>query len=243
MTIKEAVEILKKNTACYDVDKSYCREVGSCFNCPNYCTTEGLCTAKRTIIDHFERVDSEGETFDINFIHYHNEVNLCDSCKQTYPECPSTTEDVLFGDGKGDDNICACALYKPKTGDRTTDDIISRQAEIDALKEEVYPCETDYDEGYMAALKKAIWVVEKWLPPVQPEQRWIPCNERLPDYSVEVLTYTAIADFIEVQTLEIDNIGIFHWENQEGDWQVADAVTAWMPLPEPYKEERREDEN
>lgn len=48
--------------------------------------------------------------------------------------------------------------------------LIDRQAAIDALKEEEYPCENDYDEGYMAALDKAVWIVEKWLPSAQPER-------------------------------------------------------------------------
>ena len=48
-------------------------------------------------------------------------------------------------------------------------DLISRQAAIDALKEEEYPCESDYDEGYMAALDKAVWIIEKWLPSAQQE--------------------------------------------------------------------------
>lgn len=51
----------------------------------------------------------------------------------------------------------------------SSEDAVSRQAAIDALKEEEYPCESDYDEGYMAALDKAVWIVEKWLPSAQPE--------------------------------------------------------------------------
>ena len=42
-----------------------------------------------------------------------NGVNLCDSCKQSYPGCDAHADDMCFGDGKGDDNICACAKYKP----------------------------------------------------------------------------------------------------------------------------------
>lgn len=49
-------------------------------------------------------------------------------------------------------------------------DLIERQAAIDALKEEEYPCESDYDKGYMSALKKSVWIMEKWLPSAQPEQ-------------------------------------------------------------------------
>ena len=41
----------------------------------------------------------------------HNAVNLCDTCRHTYPGCPSG-DDVIFGDGVGGDNICACAKYE-----------------------------------------------------------------------------------------------------------------------------------
>jgi len=42
-----------------------------------------------------------------------NKVNLCDSCKQEYPVCVAGSEDVFFGDGAGNDNVCCCALYAP----------------------------------------------------------------------------------------------------------------------------------
>ena len=62
-------------------------------------------------------------------------------------------------------------------------DLISRAAAIDALKEEEYPCESDYDEGYMAALDKAVWIMEKWLPSAQPT---------LHGYNIEHLELIAI---------------------------------------------------
>jgi len=40
-----------------------------------------------------------------------NKVNLCDSCTWKYPECKY--DNLIFGDGKGDDNICACSNYAP----------------------------------------------------------------------------------------------------------------------------------
>lgn len=44
-----------------------------------------------------------------------NQVHLCDSCSYTYPECPSVYTDVIFGNGIGNDNICACSKYLPST--------------------------------------------------------------------------------------------------------------------------------
>lgn len=44
-----------------------------------------------------------------------NQVHLCDSCRYVYPECPSEKDDVIFGNRKGNDNICACNKYEPFT--------------------------------------------------------------------------------------------------------------------------------
>ena len=41
-----------------------------------------------------------------------NQVNLCDSCKHNYPNCPAGKDDVLYGNSKGGDNICTCNKYK-----------------------------------------------------------------------------------------------------------------------------------
>ena len=117
-------------------------------------------------------------------------------------------------------------------------DLIERQAAIDALKEERCPCESDYDEGYLSMLDKAIWIMDEWLPSAQPEQRWIPCSERLPEkdgrYQVTRYDYVANTEFIDILWYE-ENL----WWNRHstGDY----AVIAWMPLPEPYRAERRTD--
>lgn len=42
-----------------------------------------------------------------------NAVHLCDSCQYTYATCPSHGNDAVFGDGKGNYNICACNKYRP----------------------------------------------------------------------------------------------------------------------------------
>ena len=40
-----------------------------------------------------------------------NSVHLCNSCSYDYPDCPS--EEYMFGDGVGNDNICCCGSYDP----------------------------------------------------------------------------------------------------------------------------------
>lgn len=41
-----------------------------------------------------------------------NKVHLCDSCTHSYPDCSAKGHDVLFGNGKGNDNICCCNQYE-----------------------------------------------------------------------------------------------------------------------------------
>jgi len=56
---------------------------------------------------------------------------------------------------------------------------------------------------------------------------WIPCSERLPKYGQPVLTYNLEDDEYEVNHI-IDE--------EDGEWFTY-GVDAWMPLPDPWKEE------
>ena len=123
------------------------------------------------------------------------------------------------------------------------DNQISRKDAIDAIERSGLtddPCDT------------AVRLIEI-LPPAKPEQQWIPCSERLPEYNESVLTWDGYTFCIEKRIPYIrDDDG----EPIEGDWWVGDeyddyesecypnlrdgAAIAWMPLPEPYKERREE---
>lgn len=68
-------------------------------------------------------------------------------------------------------------------------------------------------------------------PTIEPEPKWIPCSERLPEYDKPVLLSTAWGK---------TEIGFW---TQRG-WMIVacsyrefeqDAVVAWMPLPEPFE--------
>lgn len=56
--------------------------------------------------------------------------------------------------------------------------------------------------------------------------KWIPVTERLPEYGKAVLTMNKDGDY------EINHI----IDDEEGDFFYYGAI-AWMPLPEPYKED------
>jgi hypothetical protein len=38
-------------------------------------------------------------------------LHLCESCKKQFPECEVTEDNVVFGSGKGNDNIIGCSAY------------------------------------------------------------------------------------------------------------------------------------
>ena len=65
----------------------------------------GATFRQHEIIDIIEGMPSAQPTLN-------NQINLCDSCRHTYPDCPAGKDDVLYGNGKGGDNICACGKYE-----------------------------------------------------------------------------------------------------------------------------------
>ena len=109
-------------------------------------------------------------------------------------------------------------------------DLISRQAAIDAVKDAVIKDEQQYAEDALKALPSA--------------QRWIPTSERLPEPEDEVLL---TMDYKGRRYVELGNIwsdGTVHTYVDEyltPDGRKYRKVIAWMPLPEPYREERTEE--
>ena len=105
------------------------------------------------------------------------------------------------------------------------DDLISRQAAIDGKiciqlsnGVEIYSDEA-VPVDYLKALPSA--------------QQWIPCSERLPEDDRKVLICRKNGSVGEGRYYSI----IGEWSR----WDINDLkdVVAWMPLPEPYKEERK----
>ena len=78
------------------------------------------------------------------------------------------------------------------------------------------------------------------LPSAQPEPQWIPCSERLPE-DVEIGE-----EYPTVIFCTKDNVYVGFYEYYLGGrWWAAedytvDKVIAWMPLPEPYQENKDE---
>jgi hypothetical protein len=114
------------------------------------------------------------------------------------------------------------------------DECISRNKAINAIKslESSMPAKDNYAKGYDAALGRALIAVREVSPAtdVQPIDRWISVKDSLPKNYIEVLVYDTDCGIV---------IG---WYDKEiGDFVAEfisplDAVTHWMPLPEPPKD-------
>lgn len=109
------------------------------------------------------------------------------------------------------------------------DDLISRQAAIEALRRAEALTRAFGYHNVIEAIRE--------VPSAQPEQRWIPVSERLPEKGERVL---ATVNFDDPFVCEID-----YWEDaKKAEWDMeqmnfVESITAWMPLPDPYKEEER----
>lgn len=83
-------------------------------------------------------------------------------------------------------------------------------------------------------------------PTIKAEPKWIPCSERLPEKSGRYLVTRGlnacgavwnrvyIINYSDLMGLKSERIW---WDGNVGksDFKRIDDVTAWMPLPEPYK--------
>lgn len=142
-----------------------------------------------------------------------------------------------------------------------TDDLISRQAAINEIKEFKHGAAEWRDEqeersdiwhradsAIASALEIGLRV--KKLPS---EQRWIPVSERLPEVNGRYLVTRGlnacdslwnriyIANYTDLMGIKSERIW---WQGNVGksDFEHIDDVIAWMPLPKPYKEGKNDGE-
>ena len=96
-------------------------------------------------------------------------------------------------------------------------------------------------ESYERGWNDAIDAIMIDTPSSQPEQRWIPCSELLPDKEGRYLcTVGASFHNPRVMTYAPDTFlkgDCDTWRAEDGAYCFNWFVRAWMPLPDPYKKE------
>lgn len=95
---------------------------------------------------------------------------------------------------------------------------MTNQEAIDLLDNLLGMIDDNQGNDYDKAIHMAIEALQ--------EPKWIPCSERLPEKSVRVLTTDKDGEYTVNYIIDED----------DGEWFWHDAV-AWIPLPEPYREE------
>lgn len=134
-------------------------------------------------------------------------------------------------------------------------DLIDRQAAIDVLAKMMPRSFTPdgthpADEVIFRAQEVYVDCIEtlEILPSAQPEQRWIPCSERLPDIKEHHCSEPCIVycengayGFAELEENIFGQVG-WNCERDDEYHEPLGKVLAWMPLPEPYKEESEKDD-
>lgn len=106
-------------------------------------------------------------------------------------------------------------------------DLIDRQAAIDALS----VAQADLHNAYGVGIIRAKKIISE-LPSAQPEQQWIPCSEQLPIKAGHYLCY-----FEKPNRIDRIHVDLAYWTGGRWYGYRADAITAWMPLPEPWRGE------
>lgn len=87
-----------------------------------------------------------------------------------------------------------------------------------------------YDGLYVADVLEMLEQLKDDLEQDEKENGWIPVSERLPEDGTYITTLDG-----ELVGQEEPFTGMCGIEN--GKWDDEDCVIAWMPLPEPYKED------
>lgn len=86
-----------------------------------------------------------------------------------------------------------------------------------------------YEGGIKDACSDIIEKIDN-MPTIEPEPHWIPCSERLP---IDAGHY--LCSFEEPKRIDRIRVDLAYWMGGRWYGYMADAICAWMPLPEPYE--------
>ena len=144
------------------------------------------------------------------------------------------------------DIISELPTIQPVATDTNVGDTISRQAAVELVMK--YCTDDDGTVQCDGDIRELLDELEN-LPSAQPEQRWIPCSERLPEIPCLVSDANHNTPYVLTSVITLEDKEHGKWAI-DGRWlertmvgeKKADMlvyhnrIVAWMPLPEPYKE-------
>ena len=110
--------------------------------------------------------------------------------------------------------------------------MISKQAALDILDD----FQTDIENGVdsYGEHQDRLWSLSE-------QFEWVPCSERLPKEGERILVTAALEHVMVAHYgkmfFEKERGNVFYLAGEDGDADITDVVVAWMPLPEPYREE------
>lgn len=90
--------------------------------------------------------------------------------------------------------------------------------------------------------KKTVDAIEMGIHALE-ETQWIPCSERLPEDESYILVSFENSTMPDIARYEENDEGGTFYPGDEEETYASYGliVNAWMPLPEPYKEEKQND--
>jgi hypothetical protein len=128
------------------------------------------------------------------------------------------------------------------------EDLISRKAAIDYcyqlinVEHQQGSDEMNYGQERVNQTEAILHHLE-FMPSAQPEPQWIPVSERLPESKPEDLEYPTV-----IACCEDGEVMTACYYESTKEWGIGENYdrkinpVAWMPLPEPYRAERRTDD-
>ena len=144
----------------------------------------------------------------------------------------------------------------PSAQPEPCEDAVSKSDALSVFEKACYPVRYDNTSIELGMTLTGIRQVLDDIPSVTPqsEQRWIPCSERLPELTDDswvsvrgryysepcLVTYKAYLsdeDCTSDITACLCDDGKWYWQSDDLDESALVPITAWMPLPEPYRED------
>lgn len=113
--------------------------------------------------------------------------------------------------------------------------LISRKDAIEHLKKRLWETALN-NEGEAAEVFAEIADdrLDTWMAEIRPAQQWIPVTERLPEKCQTVIA--SVDTHIYEEARFVDGRWWWAYEARTDYWEeIEKDVTAWMPLPEPYR--------